>query len=53
MLKHPIGRDPGAAAASSYCGVDCPGYHQHPQAGHLWPIEWREHIAALDAKEPK
>jgi len=37
--KHPIGRDPGAAAASGYCGNDCAGYHMAPTVGHLWPGE--------------
>ncbi len=37
MYKHPRGRDPGMDNGS--CGVDCPGYYQDPQAGHLWPGE--------------
>ncbi len=39
MLKKPYGRDPGAAAASGYCGYDCDGYHLEPYAGNLWPGE--------------
>lgn len=39
MRKHPMGRDPGAAAANGYCGHDCHGYRLDPPAGHLWPGE--------------
>jgi hypothetical protein len=37
--KKPYGRDAGVHAANSYCGEDCPGYHQEPRAGHFWPGE--------------
>lgn len=39
MRKHPMGRDPGLAAANGYCGFDCPGYTQEPKPGELWPGE--------------
>ena len=39
MSKHPIGRDPGVAAANGYCGRDCPGYTQEPHPDYLWPGE--------------
>lgn len=48
--KHPRGRDPGVYAASGYCDTGrCPGANMDPQAGHLWPSEWHEYVAALDA----
>lgn len=47
--KHPRGRDPGAYAASGYCSHECPGNSMDPQAGHIWPSEWREHVTALDS----
>lgn len=41
--KAPRGRSVGAAAATSYC--HCPAENDEPRAGHLWPEEWREHVA--------
>lgn len=56
MRKHPRGRDPGVYASSGYCGTDCTGYYEDPQAGHAWPSEWRDHVAELaqphNKKEP-
>lgn len=42
--KHPRGRDPGVNAASGYCAHECPGHSLDPQAGHLWPSEWRDYL---------
>ncbi len=39
LRKKPIGRDPGAAAASGYCDHECPGYRAAPYPGTLWPGE--------------
>lgn len=44
MTKHPRGRDPGIYASGGYCDLDCPGNSMDPQAGHLWPSEWREEL---------
>lgn len=27
------------------CNDDCPGYYQEPMPGHVWPEEWRAHLA--------
>lgn len=34
--KKPRGRD---SMDNGHCDRDCPGYHQDPQPGHLWPGE--------------
>jgi hypothetical protein len=36
-VKKPIGRS--APLGTSYCDDDCPGYHQPPYPGSLWPGE--------------
>ena len=46
LQKKPRGRDVAAAAANGYCDSDCPGYSKPPRPGHLWPSEWREHVAS-------
>jgi hypothetical protein len=46
MRKKPRGRDVGLLAANSYCWPDCSGYYEEPRAGHLWPGEWKEELAA-------
>lgn len=43
--KKPVGRDAGIAS-NGYCDSDCPGCWQDPSAGHLWPLEWADHVAA-------
>ncbi len=37
------GRSYPIAMANSRCDYDCPGYSAEPQAGHIWPEEWRDH----------
>lgn len=39
LRKAPRGRSVAMEAASSYCHMDCTGYWQDPQPGHLWPGE--------------
>lgn len=45
--KAPAGRDPGAYMSNSYCEYECPGRHQDPPPGHLWPGE----LADMDAPD--
>lgn len=41
LRKKPIGRDAPMETAGSLCDWECPGYHQDPKPGSLWPGETR------------
>ncbi len=43
LTKKPYGRD--APMSSNFCDWDCAAYRDEPKAGHLWPEEWRAHVA--------
>lgn len=45
LRKRPVGRSVAIEAENSYCGYHCPWYTEEPRPGHLWPNEWREHVA--------
>ena len=40
--KKPIGRAAPMEMANGLCDGDCPGYHDRPFPGDLWPGETRE-----------
>lgn len=46
--KAPHSRSIPLEAANVYCNYDCPAYAGDPKPGHLWPNEWRDHIASED-----
>jgi hypothetical protein len=37
--KAPRGRSVAPAMAGGLCDIDCPGYREEPEPGHLWPGE--------------
>lgn len=45
--KAPHGRSLPLEMCNGYCDRDCPGYHQPPEPGHLFPGE----LAQYDAED--
>lgn len=45
LRKKLRGRSYPPGMANGYCDHECTGYNQEPLSGHLWPREWRDHVA--------
>lgn len=42
LRKKPVGRSAPPEMEIGLCSNDCPGYHQDPMPGYLWPGETQE-----------